>query len=112
MNGSFTQGENIADNGGLREAYRAYQNYVALHGREPKLPGLEKYSSEQLFFLSFANTWCGHKTKEGLMYQILSDPHSPSRFRTIGALSNSEEFARHFQCPIGPMSRPKKCILW
>jgi hypothetical protein len=50
-----TLGENIADNGGLREAIRAYRKYTARRGPEPKLPGLEKLTHEQLFFLTFAN---------------------------------------------------------
>jgi membrane metallo-endopeptidase-like protein 1 len=57
LNGINTQGENIADNGGLREGYRAYKNFLKrkMHGKmEPKLPGLKQYSNEQLFFISFA----------------------------------------------------------
>lgn len=55
VNGILTLDENIADIVGLKEAYYAYQHYVDTHGQEPKLPGLEKYSQEQLFFLGFAN---------------------------------------------------------
>ena len=103
INGSFTRGENIADNGGLREAFRAYQNYVALNGRDPRLPGLEQYSPEQIFFLSFANTWCEQQNEQAPKFQlkVLGDPHSPERYRVIGPLSNSADFVRHFQCPVG-----------
>ena len=55
MSGVRTQGENIADNGGLRQAFFAYKKHVKKHGREQALPGLEEYSPEKLFFLSFAN---------------------------------------------------------
>lgn len=55
VNGELTLGENIADNGGLREAYYAYKIYVNNFGYEPKLPGFENYTSEQLFFISFGN---------------------------------------------------------
>lgn len=112
MNGLASQSENIADNGGVREAYRAYRTYAAKHGRERRLPGLERYSPEQIFFIAYAHIWCGKETSERLSYQIKSGPHSPSRFRVLGPLSNSDDFVRLFGCPHGPMNRTKKCILW
>jgi predicted metalloendopeptidase len=54
LNGILTQGENIADNGGLHESFRAYQNSVEQLGPEPRLPGLTQFSPEQLFFVGYA----------------------------------------------------------
>lgn len=85
---------------------------MALNGREPRLPGLEQYSPEQIFFLAYANTWCGQQTIQGLKSQIKGDPHSPDRYRVIGPLSNSDDFVKHFQCPVGVMNRAQKCVLW
>ena len=55
VNGRLTLGENIADNGGLLESLRAYRRYRQRNGPEALLPGLEAFSEEQLFFLSFAH---------------------------------------------------------
>lgn len=57
MNGINTQGENIADNGGIKESYRAYKKWIKENGAEKRLPGLE-YTPEQLFWVSAAQTWC------------------------------------------------------
>ena len=54
INGVNTQGENIADNGGLHESFRAYVRSVESEGEDPQLPGLEQYSNEQLFFISYS----------------------------------------------------------
>jgi len=57
VNGKRTLAENIADNGGVREAFEAYRYFVKKFRKgdlEPRLPGLEKYNPEMLFFLSFA----------------------------------------------------------
>ncbi|RWS24715.1 membrane metallo-endopeptidase-like protein 1-like protein, partial [Leptotrombidium deliense] len=53
INGINTQGENIADNGGLKEAYFAYKNFERKYGKELQLPGLD-YSADQMFFINFA----------------------------------------------------------
>ena len=59
MNGQNTQGENIADNGGVRESFRAYKLSVDAQGPEPKLPGLLDYTPEQMFFISYAQVSSG-----------------------------------------------------
>ncbi|MED6287746.1 endothelin converting enzyme-like 1, partial [Characodon lateralis] len=53
VNGRLTLGENIADMGGLKLSYYAYQKWVREHGPERPLPGL-KYTHEQLLFIAFA----------------------------------------------------------
>jgi len=57
VDGQKTLRENIADNGGIREAYRAFKRLKARRGLEvfsPRLPGLEQYSPDQLFFIGYA----------------------------------------------------------
>ncbi|XP_067624877.1 endothelin-converting enzyme homolog [Eurosta solidaginis] len=114
IDGELTLGENIADNGGMREAFYAYGRYVKEMGAERlKLPGLEKYTSEQLFFISFGNLWCETYTPAASRY-ALEDSHCPGKIRLRGVLANSEEFAKTFQCKRGTAMNPdqKKCRIW
>merc|ERR1719189_2162195 len=116
LNGINTQGENIADNGGLREGFRAYKKFLSreMDGEtEQALPGLQKYTSDQMFFISFAQTWCEKITRESMLNQVLNNPHSPAKYRIIGPLSNSEDFVNAFECPTDSnMNRKDKCLLW
>ncbi|PKU31691.1 neprilysin [Limosa lapponica baueri] len=82
LSGINTLGENIADNGGVRQAYKAYENFVKKHGKEKLLPGLEM-NHKQLFFLNFAQVWCGTYRPEYAVNSIKTDVHSPGKFRPI-----------------------------
>jgi neprilysin len=66
LNGINTQGENIADNGGLKEAYSAYTKWAAKYGEEQKLPGLD-YTPNQLFWIAAAQSWCS-VTRPGMTW--------------------------------------------
>ncbi|ETN74275.1 peptidase family M13 [Necator americanus] len=113
VNGKLTQGENIADNGGVRQAFRAYKNYLRKHGEEKRIKGFEKYSNEQIFFLGFALSWCGHTTHDHMINLLLTDPHSPDRFRVNQVLANQPEFAAAYQCDVGtPMNPVERCAVW
>eukprot|EP00088_Acartia_fossae_P063834 TRINITY_DN7820_c0_g1_i2.p1 TRINITY_DN7820_c0_g1~~TRINITY_DN7820_c0_g1_i2.p1 ORF type:complete len:771 (+),score=167.12 TRINITY_DN7820_c0_g1_i2:291-2315(+) len=112
LNGVNTQGENIADNGGYKEAIRAYERLTAEHGKEPKLPGLP-YNQRQLFWLSGASIWCDATRPATLKNRVLTDPHSPGRFRVNGPYSNLKEFAADWQCQKGTRMNPDhKCSVW
>ncbi|KAJ8720050.1 hypothetical protein PYW07_012093 [Mythimna separata] len=112
VDGKKTLGENIADNGGLREALAALKHHLRKRGPEPKLPGFEHMTPEQLFFLSYGNLWCGVSTRDSLKSD-LEDEHSPQMFRARGALQNSEEFARAWHCPPGSAMNPhKRCVIF
>ncbi|XP_011310973.1 endothelin-converting enzyme 1 isoform X2 [Fopius arisanus] len=113
INGINTQSENIADNGGIREAYRAYQRLKSRGLRKQALPGLSEYTQDQLFFLGFAQVWCGNYTNGALKSKLIEGAHAPNHFRVIGTLSNNQEFSRAWNCPLGSsMNPPHKCILW
>ncbi|CAG2173011.1 unnamed protein product [Oppiella nova] len=55
LNGENTLGENIADNGGLRESYRAFQTHVQTYGQPSRLPHVPQYTPQQLFFISYTS---------------------------------------------------------
>ncbi|XP_033212277.1 neprilysin-2-like [Belonocnema kinseyi] len=112
VNGTQTQEANIADNGGVKAAYLAYQNIVSQTGPEPILPGL-KYSQSQLFWIHAAVTQCAKFMPEVMKNETLTNNNSPPEFRVIGTFSNRPEFAKDFNCPVGSKMNPtKKCAVW
>src|ERR1044071_5616409 len=78
INGELTQGENIADIGGLKIAYLAFQKALAKHPeqREKKIDG---FTPEQRFFLGFAPSWRPNQRDEETRRRLTVDPHSPGR---------------------------------
>ncbi|XP_022090313.1 membrane metallo-endopeptidase-like 1 isoform X3 [Acanthaster planci] len=109
LNGTKTQGENIADAGGLREAYKAYIDNIP---KQPRLPGVD-FTEEQMFFLSFSQLSCSVLKPEGVDYYIDFGVHSPRRYRVIGPLQNNEAFNAAFNCPAGSYMNPDvKCKVW
>lgn len=112
IDGERTLGENIADNGGLREAVVAYERWKARHGQELLLPGFTHLTHEQLVFLSFAHVWCEAYTPLSLEW-IMQDSHCPGHVRVHGVLKNSDEFSKAWKCPVGSNMNPaEKCRLW
>ncbi|XP_013866571.1 neprilysin isoform X3 [Austrofundulus limnaeus] len=112
LNGNNTLGENIADNGGIRQAYQAYKNYVKHHGEEPPLPGID-LSHDQLFFLNFAQVWCGTYRPEQAVNSVKVDVHSPGIFRVLGSLQNFPEFAKAYNCNKSSYMIPDNvCRVW
>ncbi|MBC5775365.1 M13 family metallopeptidase [Pontibacter sp. KCTC 32443] len=97
VNGKLTMGENIADIGGLNIAYTALQK--ALQKKNPGL--IAGFTPEQRFFLAWAQIWRVNMRDEAQNQQILTDPHSPGRFRTNGPVSNMPQFYEAFECKQG-----------
>jgi len=93
VNGKLTLGENIADLGGMSLAYDALQKYYEKHGRPEKIQG---FTPEQRFFLAWARIWRANYTPENLQNRIMTDPHSPGRYRTIGVVTNMDPFYNAF----------------
>jgi endothelin-converting enzyme/putative endopeptidase len=111
VNGELTLGENIADIGGVKNAYDAYKAWEKRHGAPP--PAVAGMTNDQLFFTAFAQVWCTVQTPESAKLQVTTDPHSPSQFRVNGTLAHTPEFARAFACEEGEPMRPKNvCTVW
>lgn len=112
VNGVNTQGENIADVGGLKAAYGAYQKFVQKNGAEPTLPNLN-YTPNQLFWISGAVNFCAKTRIEFDTDLYTNDVHSPFNYRINGVVSSLPQFANDFNCPSdSPMNPTKKCEVW
>ena len=114
VNGELTQGENIADIGGVKLAYAALQKALDKHPEE-RNKKIDGFTPEQRFFLSFAAIWRSKIRDEEQKLRLNTDPHSPAQYRVNGPLSDLQEFAKAFNVPDGaPMVRPadKRVNIW
>ncbi len=107
VNGKLTLGENIADLGGVKLAL------AALKAQTPPNQPRGEFTTEQEYFLGFAQGWCGKMRDEALRHMVATNPHSPPQLRVNGPLSNLPEFAQAFSCKPGQkMVRKDRCEVW
>lgn len=92
INGRLTLGENIADLAGLSIAYRAYR--LSLNGKPA--PVRDGLTGDQRFFLAYAQSWTAKRRDESLRQQVLSNPHSPERYRVNGIVRNFDPWYAAF----------------
>jgi putative endopeptidase len=103
VNGSLTEGENIADIGGLAIAYAAFKK--TKEGQSDTL--IDGLTPDQRFFLSCAQVWRIKNRPERLLWRINNDPHSPEMYRVNGPTSNMPAFYKAFNVKPGDkMYRP------
>ncbi len=98
VNGTFTNGENIADLGGVNIAYDALQLYLKDKGNPGEISG---YTQDQRFFLSWATVWRTLSSEKYMVNQVKTDPHSPGYFRSFGPLINVDAFYKAFDVKQG-----------
>jgi predicted metalloendopeptidase len=94
INGRQTLGENIADIGGLRIAYAAFE--LATKGK--KLAPIDGFTADQRFFVAYAQSWRTNERPEAVRLHVGSDVHSPVRWRVLGSVANFLEFRQAFGC--------------
>jgi putative endopeptidase len=92
VNGKLTLGENIGDLGGLNAAYEAFKMTDQWKGKK-KIDG---FTPDQRFFLSWAQVWRSNTLPDTKAQLIITDSHSPSEYRTIGAPVNMDEWYEAF----------------
>jgi putative endopeptidase len=113
QNGRLTQGENTADNGGIRLALSALAADLKQQGKTLDTKGDDGLTETQRFFLSYANIWCSNLTPETMRTLILTDPHPLDKYRVNNVVSNMPQFAKAFGCHPGQaMVREKACRVW
>ena len=92
--------------------FQAFQEFVVF-GPKMDLWHTAFLVSEPINCMIFLQVWCSVSTPQNIKLQLLEDHHSPARFRVIGVLSNSREFAKAFQCSKGSRMNPEhKCKVW
>jgi putative endopeptidase len=82
--GELTMGENIGDMGGLSLALDAY--HASLKGAPA--PMIDGFTGDQRVFLGWAQVWRQKQRDDALRRQVVSDPHSPARYRVNGTIRN------------------------
>ncbi len=112
VNGELTLGENIADLGGVTLAYYGYKKSLD-EGRKDVV--IDGFNWQQRIFLGWAQVWQTNQTDAYLRNQVVTDPHSPAKYRVNGPMSNMEEFKEAWGCnPNDEMVRPDsvRVVIW
>ena len=116
-NGSYTMGENIADQGGLRISRTAFldaqkKKGVDINSEEAKIDG---FTPEQAFYLNYANIWATNIRDEEKRNLTIGDVHSLAENRVNVTLRNIEPFFKAFNVKEGnKLFRPadEQVIIW
>jgi len=113
LNGKLTLGENTADNGGARIALAALEHMIADDKTGKEGQKIDGYTPEQRFFLGFGRVWCEKRRPEVARLRVLTDPHSPGKYRVNGVVQNMPEFQKVWGCKASqPMVAENACHVW
>jgi putative endopeptidase len=98
VNGKLTLGENIGDLSGVEAAYAAYKKYTAKHGEPPVIDGL---TGDQRFFIAFAQAWQEKQREDAERQQVITNEHSPGKYRVNGVVRNVDAWYKAFNVQPG-----------
>ncbi len=97
INGDATQGENIADLGGIEIGITAFKKSNAY--KENKT--VNGFTPMQRFFMGYALSWLYETRPESLRRQLMTDVHSPAKYRVNGPFGNVDEFYKTYNVKPG-----------
>jgi putative endopeptidase len=97
INGNATLGENLADLGGILIGLDAFKQSATFKANKT----ISGYTPLQRFFLGYALGWLYQTRQEQLASQLLTDVHSPAKFRVNGPFPNVPDFYQAFKVPAG-----------
>jgi putative endopeptidase len=109
INSKLSEGEDLADLGGLVLGWMAWQAETA----NQRLRPVDGLNPDQRFFIGYAQWACENNRPENLRANALTDPHSPGKYRVNGLMVNMPEFEAAFSCKAGQaMVSAKRCRVW
>ena len=109
INSKLTEGEDVADLGGLILAWMAWKTQT----RAQQLENRDGFTPEQRFFIGYAQWACENQRPENLRASAITNEHSPGKYRVNGLMVNLPEFQQAFSCKAGqPMVRENRCRVW
>jgi endothelin-converting enzyme/putative endopeptidase len=109
INSKLTEGEDVADLGGLILGWMAWKAQT----KGEQLQSRDGLTPDQRFFIGYAQWACENNRPENLRVNAITDPHSPGKYRVNGLMVNLPEFERAFSCKAGqPMVKENRCRVW
>jgi putative endopeptidase len=109
VNSRLTEGEDIADLGGLILAWNAWKTEIG----DSHQPGGDGLTPAQRFFVGYAQWACENTRPEALRLRAQVAEHSPGKYRVNGVVVNMQDFASAFACTAGqPMVKENRCRVW
>ncbi|KAH8031481.1 hypothetical protein HPB51_017544 [Rhipicephalus microplus] len=112
----FFLDENVADNAimhPLHDVYRKAMHLSRHTSRESRVPGLESFTMDKLFFVNYAMAHCDRISPNLARRRVLYKDGVPAKLRVNVPLKNYPKFAEVFKCQYNaPMNPERRCELW